>query len=300
MKIPALALLAPLVCLPAVAQTTTPSVGSGAPTAEIQQSFILAFSRNNFSSLVTLPPLGNVKVLGAQGLVQEFADATNSANKYALAKPNVNQPALAGGADMVQFYPALYSYYTSVGVSTAGYPTTDTLKCPTLASVPGDSCQYQLFDKPYALFAFASAVSGGGTTFALASAFYPKWLAAGGIGGVGPATSASATATSASGIAFTYQYFDQGAIFNPTSGTLSGRLVVVGPGVYATYVANGGYAGFLGLPLTDEQLLPTGNKQQPFEGGSIEYNPNGGPPIVHYPIASIAISPAIASVKLNL
>ena len=48
---------------------------------------------------------------------------------------------------MFQVFASLYSYYSSVGVSTAGYPTTDTMPCPYMAD---NSCQYQFFDKNYA------------------------------------------------------------------------------------------------------------------------------------------------------
>ncbi len=278
---------------------TTPDVGSGAPSISLTQSFIQDYFRNGFNNLVAVPPLGNVKGLGTQGLVQEFADIKNSANKYALIKPNINAPALAGGADMVQSYPAVYSYYTSLGPTTVGYPTTDTLNCPTLISLSGNSCQYQLFDKPYALFAYKNALVGG-ANFAIANPFYAKWQAIGGINGPGPATTASTATTAASGIAASVQAFDQGAIFNITSGVLSGRLVAVGPGVYATYASNGGYAGFLGLPTTDEQLLPSGHKRQAFENGSIEYDPSGATgPVVRYPIFSINIIPS-GQIKLNL
>ncbi len=42
-----------------------------------------------------------------------------------LAPPPSGQPAVA------QVLANMYSYYQSVGVSTAGYPITDTLNCPT-------------------------------------------------------------------------------------------------------------------------------------------------------------------------
>jgi uncharacterized protein (TIGR03437 family) len=297
MKFPASTLVLALVCVAASAQT--PDIGSGAPNEAIRQSFIQDYFRNGFNLLVTVPPLGNVKALGSLGLVQEFADVKNSANKYALVKPNLNAPALAGGADMFQIYPTLYAYYTTVGVTTAGYPTSDTLNCPALVSLPGNSCQYQLFDKPYALFVYKTAILGV-SNVPLADPFYTKWQSIGGIFSAGPATAASVAITSPSGSAATVQTFDQAAIFNITSGLLSGRLVAVGPGVYSTYAANGGYLGFLGLPTSDEQLLASGHKRQTFEGGSIEYDLTGAvPPIVLYPISAITVTPG-GPLKLNL
>lgn len=292
-----LALLA--FCLPAYAQTV--DIGSGSPTEGIRQSFIRAYFRNGFNNLVSSPPLGDVKKLGTQGLVQEFADASkNQANKYALIKPNASAPSVQYDADMVQMYPALYTYYTSLGPTNVGYPTTDTLNCPTLVNTPNNSCQYQLFDKPYALFVFKNQVQGAGVNFGTANPYYTKWQAIGGIAAAGPATSAPQTITAASGIAASFQTFDNGAIFNITSGTLAGRLVAVGPGVYASYAAAGGYSGFLGLPLTDEQILPAGHHRQSFEGGSIEYDPAGGVPIVRLPVYSISVTPSAQSIKLNL
>lgn len=305
MKTPVLMLLLPVVCLTAAAQTTV-TVGSGAPTPALQQSFIRAYFKNGFNNLVVSPPIGNVKSLGTLGLVQEFTDAKVATNKYALCKPNINAPTLANDADMVQFYPALYAYYSSVGVATAGYPTSDTTSCPTLAGNSGNSCQYQTFDKPYVLFVYSNPLTGGATNFPLLNPIYTKWLALGALatglnGGPGPATSASTAITSASGIAATYQSFDQGAVFIYTSGTLTGRTVGVTPGVYPTYAANGGYTGFLGLPVADEQLLATGRKRQTFENGSIEYDPTGATPaILRYPVTSILVSPAVQTLRLNL
>ena len=45
-------------------------VGAGGGT--LQQAFITSFFRNGFNSLVTLPPIANVKTLGTTGHVQEF------------------------------------------------------------------------------------------------------------------------------------------------------------------------------------------------------------------------------------
>ena len=294
-----LAILA-IACITLSAQTTTPDVGSGAPNEQIRQSFIRTFFRNGFNNLVVVPPVGNVKALGAQGLVQEFTDAKSTANKYAIVKPNANTPTLNNDADMVQIYPALYTYYVTLGPTTAGYPTGDSYNCPSLVSLPGNSCQYEFFDKPYALFVYKNAVQAATTNFALANPVYAKWLALGGLPVVGPPTSTAAAITSASGIVATVQTFDQGAVFNATSGTLSGRIIGVGPFVYPTYAANGGYAGFLGFPTNDEQLLANGHKRQPFEGGSIEYDPAGGAAVVRYPVQDISIAPGGGTIKLSL
>ena len=98
----------------------------------------------------------------------------------------------------------------------------------------------------------------------------------------------------------TVQTFDQGAVFNATSGILSGRIIGVGPFVYSVYAANGGYTGFLGFPTNDEQVLANGHKRQPFEGGSIEYDPAGGAAFVRYPVQDISIAPGAGTIRLTL
>src|SRR5947209_5787511 len=271
MKISQLLLLTPILCVFAPGQTTTPDVGSGAPSLAIQIAYQQAFFRSGFMNLVSLPPLGNVRVFGTTGLLQEFADAAKSqTNKYALIKANVNTPVTENGGTVFQMYAGLYSYYTTVGTNNAGFPVTDSLSCPSLVSSAGNSCLYQIFDKPYALFVYKTPLPNGGVNFSTRDPFYTKWQSMGGIASLGPATSAEQAITSASSIAATLQTFDQGAIFNITSGTLAGRLVGIGPAVYAAYTVSGGYAGFLGLPVSDETVQPNGSRRQTFEGGFID------------------------------
>jgi hypothetical protein len=59
------------------------------------------------------------------------------------------------GSDVFQLTSPIYSYYSSVGVTIAGQPTTDTLLCPD------SSCQYQIYDKSYVLFAYLQAGANG-------------------------------------------------------------------------------------------------------------------------------------------
>lgn len=58
MRIPRLVVLG-VVCVGAFAQSGTPDVGGGAPNAQIQQLFQLAYYRNRFSTLVSYPPLAD-------------------------------------------------------------------------------------------------------------------------------------------------------------------------------------------------------------------------------------------------
>jgi uncharacterized protein (TIGR03437 family) len=271
------------------------AVGSGAPTTGIQSRFVNAFNRNGFANLVTLPPLGDVRTFGGTGLVQEFQDAQK--NKYALILPDVSAPVLQDAIDVIQLTPGLYSFYTSVGPTTAGLPTTDSLPCPALSVTA--TCQYELFTKDYALFVFGASSQVNGTTFATRDPFYTKWSGLGGIATLGPAVSAEQTIMSFAGTAATGQTFDRGAVFNITSGTLNGRLVAVGPIVYPLYGANKGSAGFLGLPVADETTLSNGHRRQSFEGGSIEYD-SSGVPVLRYPVSSISVNPSSSKLNLNL
>ena len=66
--------------------------------------------------------------------------------------------------NVAQMLANMYGYYTSVGVTTAGFPTTDTLTCPAQTGLP--SCQYQFFNKNYVLFAYAASMFNG-TNFAV-------------------------------------------------------------------------------------------------------------------------------------
>src|SRR4051794_2815705 len=109
----------------ALAQTTsTGDVGSGAPTDSLRRSFVAAWFRNLFYTQVSMPPLADVKKFGSAGLVQEFQDTNKTSGvKLALVAPNSGIQA-GDGSDVFQLLSPLYNYYSSVGVNTAGNPTT--------------------------------------------------------------------------------------------------------------------------------------------------------------------------------
>ena len=96
-------------------------VGTGAPTATLQNQFVNSFFRNGFNNLVSLPPLGNVKTLGTGGYVQEFNDAAKSGAKLALATASPSAPSSQDGTiAVVQLLADLYAYYTTVGAGDRG------------------------------------------------------------------------------------------------------------------------------------------------------------------------------------
>ena len=115
-------------------------IGEGAPNWPLQEQFLIAYYRNGFNNLVSLPPLGAVKALGT-GYVQEFPDANNTSGvKYALATAS----ATVDATTVVQLWAGVYAYYTSVGATTAGYPLMDTQACAPFDLV--NSCAYDIFD----------------------------------------------------------------------------------------------------------------------------------------------------------
>ena len=296
MHAPRLVFLMAAVCSLAPAQTTV-DVGSGSPTEQIRQLFNQAFYRNGFANLVTLPPVANVRKLGTNGLVQEFNDAKGtSGSKYALVLAN-STAAITETTFVEQLYPGLYSYWTSVGTTTAGMPVTDTLNCGQL--VAANSCQYQLFDKPYALFVYANLVNLTTTTFATRDPYYTKWSGYGGINMMGPANSAETAVTSSTAATGTVQTFDRGAIYTFTTGTLSGRTIGVKEPVWDLYSANGGAAGALGFPTGEELVTTTGNKAQAFENGSIEYNPATLVAFLRTRVAAISIVTSANPIRLQ-
>jgi uncharacterized protein (TIGR03437 family) len=287
-----------VVCVSASAQTI--DVGSGAPTPAIQQLFVQAWARNAFNLQVALPPLGNVKKFGSTGYVQEFSQALQSTNaKLAIVyNPNLNAT--------FQELAAMYSFYSGTSPVTAGYPTIDTTSCPALITSQdsNNSCQYQFFDNNYALFTYSALLLLSSQTFSIANPYYTKWLSFGGVAGnngfaLGPPFTAQTAVTSSFSSKATLQTYDRGAIYNIISGTLTGRLLAVKEPIYDLYVVNGLHGGLLGLPATEELVLPNGMREQMFEGGAIEYDPATLIPVLLSPVGSVTIQPS-SSAQLNL
>ena len=276
----ALVLLGAVLCLAV-------EVGSGAPSEGLTQKFVNAFFRNGFAYLVTLPPVANVQRFGSTGLIQEFREAGGGNGRLALVKANQTTALPTDGSvEVAQVLANMFSYYSTVGVNTAGYPTVDTLICPTAA--PAVPCQYQFFNKNYVLFAYESPTFNG-QTFAVRDPFYTKWVAIGGIDGAGPATDIERNVT-VGGTNATVQLYAKAAIYNITSGTLTGRVLAVAAPVYAAYLRAGGHDGFLGLPTSDDVTLTSGGHRQTFQGGNLDYTV-GSEPGVRLPVESLAIIP---------
>jgi uncharacterized protein (TIGR03437 family) len=286
-----------LTAAPVFGQSSTPvDVGSGNIDPVIRQQFVNAFFRNGFSNLVTTPPVADVRRLGATGLVQEFNPLTGSGGRLALVKANTSTTTVGEQTGVFQVLALLYANYSGVGVTTAGYPTMDTALC---TNTTAGTCYWQLFDNQFALFSYSAPLANGAQNFSVKDTFFTLWQNAGGIAVLGAATSAETAATSQAGSAYTVQTFQNGLIFNITSGTLNGRTVVVVPPVTATYLANGGPSGFLGVPAGPAVSIGNNRFRQTFEGGAIDYDSNGSA-TVRLPIHSIGLTPGPTTLTLKL
>src|SRR5712691_11475840 len=98
-----------LLAVSAVAQTTV-DVGSGAPSAQITQTFVEAWARNGFNQLVGAPS-ANVTKYGSTGLIQQFPAAITGGGTYALIKPDTTEV-----FNVQQVFPTMLTYYGTVGV----------------------------------------------------------------------------------------------------------------------------------------------------------------------------------------
>ena len=272
-----------VVCFSAVSYA---DVGTGAPSDGLTLRFINAFFRNGFNNLVSLPPINNVLRFGSTGLVQEFQDASKTAGvKLALIRADANGPILENKQDVVQVLAPMYSYYVQVGVGTAGYPVNDTSGCP---SFTGNSCQYQYFNKQYVLFAYTGTTVNG-QNFAIRQNFYTKWVALGDISGLGRVTDTE-NAVTVNSVTATVQLFANGSVYDITSGNLSGKTLAVLNAVDQLYALSNREAGFLGLPTSDELVMPNGRKRQTFQGGAIEYDAANAP-VILLPVSSVVLTP---------
>jgi uncharacterized protein (TIGR03437 family) len=264
-------------------------IGSGAPNQAITTLFLAAFYRG-FQLVASTTPKGPVKRLGTTGLVQEFPDINKTAGvTLALVMPNQNITSTSDPSQSLVFQMLgdLYTYYTSVGVSTAGYPTMDTQKCPPFD--PANSCTWSLFSNNYALFAYQNPIFTG-QNFSISGNFYTEWIKLNGISGPGRPTDGQVSTTASTGSAATAQTFARGAIYQYSSGPNNGKYFGVVDPIYSIYsVNNGGPSGILGFPIADEIVLSSGVHHQSFEGGALEYTP-GSDPTLRLPVASIGIT----------
>jgi len=274
------------------------TIGAGAP-AGLQNQFYVAYYRNGFDQLTALPPVAGVAKLGTTGYVQLFNDAAKSGAHYALVSISTTSPN-AGQMGVVQIYPALYTYYGSVGATTAGYPIEDNQLCPPFD--PSNNCYYDLFDKNYALFSYANALATG-QNFQINPTYYTEWTNLGGILGPGrPVDVVSPSATSgASTVTYTMQTYSNGTLYDITSGANKSKVFGVIQPIFSLYTTQGGPSGMLGLPTADVAAVSPTEYIQRFEGGVLEYSTSGGGPTVRLPVGAVAVGGVSGStVSLNV
>ncbi len=265
------------------------TVGQGAATPAIAQSFINAYDRGNFALAVTVP-VSVVQALGTPGLVQEFTATAGGNLKCALIKPDPNAP--VSQSDTLQVLSDIYTFYNSVGAGTAGYPTIDTTACPPNSL---GTCDYQLFTKDYALFAYSSPYA---VNISVADPFYTRWTTGGGVSGsFGVPIGGQTSVMSISKVAGTEQLFGSGVIFSyPASSTTPAVYGIIEPASTAFSQA-GGYAA-LGFPTSEAfQVNSTGLMQQNFQNGRIQWTA-GNTPAVLYPVSAVSINNASQGIYL--
>ncbi|MGI8754237.1 MAG: hypothetical protein ACR2MN_18355 [Acidimicrobiales bacterium] len=79
-------------------------------------------------------------------------------------------------------------------------------------------------------------------------------------------------ASTTRGLAYTVQRFQQGAIYDSTVGS---ACAIYGP-IFATYSADGGPAGPLGLPTTSVTTAQNGDQTATFQNGTLTYHASTG------------------------
>src|SRR6267378_1892201 len=86
---------------------------------------------------------------GSPAVAPGGTGTANTGPTLALIKSNTTTALPTDGSvDVAQVLANMYSYYQSVGVNTAGFPTTDTLTCPKVTTI---ACEYQLLKKNYVM-----------------------------------------------------------------------------------------------------------------------------------------------------
>lgn len=273
------------------APSNAASIGSGAPTANATSSFINAYSRGNFPSLVTAPPLADVASFGSTGLIQEFQGRPNKNLTYALVKPDATAPVTA--IDTFQVYADIYTVYSQIGVGNMGYPTMDTSVCP---DNPFGTCDYQLFTKNYAVFAYSTPSI---VSFTVKDPYYTEWVALG--GNLGNPIDSIRAVTSPSKVAGSQQTFNNGQIYTystASSGVARTDTFSIFGTVYGAFSAAGGVS-ILGLPTSEEVVLISGLHRQTFEYARVEWSSTSAAQVL-FPIGEIDIAGTGAGLSLHL
>jgi uncharacterized protein (TIGR03437 family) len=266
------------------------TVGGNAPNAPASTAFQESFFQNGFDLLVNPTPTINVSKLGSTGYYQTFTGISSSTDTLALILPSISALSTTG---VLQVLSPMYTYYSGVTEAAAGYPTMNTAVCPGISG-----CQYQLFSNGYALFTYAAGTNQNGTGFTVSGAVYTLWNTLGGpTSALGMAYAAQAAVTSPAKTTANAQQFSSGMVVNLTSGINNGATYAVVEPIWDLYNADGGPAGPLGMPTSNDLTLADGSHKQTFEGGRVVYT-SGNTPTIVLPVNEIDISP-VGSVTLQ-
>ncbi len=123
-----------------------------------------------------------------------------------------------------------------------------------------------MFSLKYILFAY-DVGNFNGQNFLIRDPFYTKWVAVGGLSGLGAPTDMERNITGLNSVTATVQVYTNGAIYSITSGSLNGSVLAVTTPVYSVYAANGAdrrHAGLAYYRLI--KALTNGTHRQSFRG----------------------------------
>jgi uncharacterized protein (TIGR03437 family) len=219
-------------------------VGDGTPAA-VQQAFRNAVARNQ---LAVMLPAAAPAVRDGNGYVQSIM--VNTAGGIAtdlIAESDQSAAAYVVAGGVLTRYQALNG-----PTGPLGYPASD-------QSAGGT----QLFAEPAAL--------AGNPVRLVSGSILTKWGSLGYETGTAGAPAAEvATYSTFAASSGMWQSFANGNIYAATAGPRAGQVYFVGGLILAAYTSDGGPAGDLGMPASDE-TVSGGVHQQTFEGGTVSY-----------------------------
>jgi len=137
---------------------------------------------------------------------------------------------------------------------------------------------YQTFDKGFGIFIWDVPPLNGcsETRINIPLTLFTGWNSIG-FDQIGAPVIAETAATSRFATKANFQTYTNGALYQITSGALTGRVFFLRRAVQELYETNQGPSGFLGLPVAEEVILADGRRRLSFEGGTMEYALNGTP-----------------------
>jgi len=217
-------------------------VGDGTPAA-VEQSFQNALARNKLTPSL---PVAQPAMRQGNGYVQTVTVVTSGGTATVL----IAESDQAGAAYVVSG--AVLARYLAMNgpLGPLGYPSSDQTAGGT-----------QLFSNNTAL--------AGNPVHEVSGPILAKWAAAGyETGAAGTPTSEASAFSTFAASAGVMQSFANGTIYAATAGQRAGQAYLVSGPILASYTADGGPGGELGMPIGDA-VASGGAQQQNFEGGTV-------------------------------